>query len=65
MQGKEPTIEQVRGALVRIATLYLDMPYWDVKKHLGEEKYAELCQCYDTARALVPRDPTKFGGRRA
>lgn len=46
--------EEIKKALVRIATLYLKVPEGAVTKYLWPEEWKELVRCYEKCRTLVP-----------
>lgn len=50
------TVEQVRGAMVRIATLMAKVPMEVVQEHLSEAEWKELEDAYVKAGELVPSD---------
>lgn len=50
----ENEVIRVRGALVRIATLYLKIPKDVVTKYLKPQEWKELVACYNQCRPLVP-----------
>lgn len=55
------SVDRVRGAMVRIATLMAKIPMEVVQEHLSEAEWKELEREYSLASELVPGPAKKVG----